>query len=78
MPIPIVAGVAAIVKAVTTVLAGGTLVTHAAGGLIAAVGGKYVAGTYLSPMVIASVKKGALLASGGAAVALLRRMLMRF
>ena len=77
MPIPVIVGAAAVAKAVATVLAGGTLVTHAAGGLIAAVGGKYVAGTYLSPMVIASVKKSALLGGGGAAVALLRRMLRR-
>lgn len=56
MPLPLIPAIAALA-------AGGTLVPHAAGGLIVTSAGGYVAGTYLSTASIT-----ALLASGATAV----------
>ena len=48
MPVPLIPVVAALA-------AGGTLVPHAAGGMIVTAAGGYVAGTYLSTTAIASI-----------------------
>ena len=63
MPLPLIPVIAALT-------AGGTLVPHAAGGLIVtAASGGYVAGTYLSTAAIASIVVGATATVGaGAAV----------
>lgn len=64
MPIPLIPVIAAL-------SAGGTLVPHAAGGLIvnSVIGGGYVAGTYISTTAIASILSMASISLGtGAAV----------
>ncbi len=64
MPIPLIPILAALA-------AGGTLVPHAAGGLIVTTTGGYVAGTYLSTAAVSSVLigSGSALAAGTAVVA---------
>ena len=63
MPLPLIPVIAALA-------AGGTLVPHAAGGLIVtAVTGGYVAGTYLSTAAVASIIVGATATIGASAVA---------
>lgn len=52
MPLPLI-------PIIPALLAGGSLVPHAAGGLIVSGAGGYVAGTYLSSAVIASFLTGA-------------------
>ena len=54
---------------------GATLVPHAAGGVIAvAKTGGYIAGTYLSPTVIALIKSGSIAAAGGTILTSVYRM----
>lgn len=60
MPIPLIAAAQALA-------AGGTLVPHAAGGLIVSSGGGYVAGTYLSTAAISGLISGAVV-SGASAI----------
>ena len=62
MPIPLVAIVSALA-------AGGSLVPHAAGGMIVTGAGGYVAGTYLSTTAIASLLAAATATVGGTALA---------
>ena len=73
MPIPLI-------PVVTAILAGGALVPHAAGGLIVTSAAGYVAGTYLSTIVVAgimtAVGAGAI-ASVGTLTAFASRMLAK-
>jgi hypothetical protein len=61
MPLPLIAIASALA-------AGGTLVPHAAGGMIVSTAGGYVAGTYLSSTAIASLMTGAGAALGAGAL----------
>jgi hypothetical protein len=63
MPLPLIAIIPALA-------AGGSLVPHAAGGLIVSGAGGYVAGTYLSSTAIASLVTGAGTALGAGALTL--------
>ena len=72
MPLPFLAA-AALAKLLAL---GGTVVPHVSGGLIGVLGGKYVAGTFLSAATVAAIKKGG--AAGGlAGLAVLIKRLMR-
>jgi len=62
MPIPLMAIISALA-------AGGSLVPHAAGGMIVTGAGGYVAGTYLSTTAIASLLAAATATVGGTALA---------
>lgn len=63
MPLPLI-------PIITALAAGGSLVPHAAGGLIVTSAGGYVAGTYLSSAAIASLVTGAGAALGAGALTL--------
>ena len=67
MPLPILAVVPAIVKLGATLITGGSIVAHGAGGVIAYSGTGYVAGTYVSAQAIAATG-AAVVGSAAAAV----------
>ena len=69
MPIPVLAALPVIAKAL---MAGAALVPHSSGGVIALLGGKYVAGTFLSSAAVTTLKTLGIGGAAGVAAAILK------